>query len=452
MRTLSFALLAFTLAAAASCSDDDKTTPPVQSASGVFPAQAFLGRKLRVEISGDNTSWADGATVSMGDGITVDAVTVSSPTAIFADITVADTAAEGTNDVTVTDGGESVVLTKAFRLVSPIEFTTQGTIAQGSIATFTIKNRDLENLFDTTSTGDGFFTPIVFTNVDVQAPPGVNVQINNVTPFDIEGFLLIDVDAAPAGGTITLKSGPTGEQISSPAGAPLAVMARTPVVLTAGTPAMGMIANPFDSALYSFAPSATPAFVHLTVTNPDATVNLAVLPASGHFADLLTAAAPFDDIAKTGSYYLIPYDLSGNAGYQFTLRATATTLAPVADTEPGNNTSTGATAGTAATLVDSATLAADDDQDWFKITVPAGKKIHVVTRPGDPQTDTLVDIYGPAVATQQTHLIQSNDQNYHENVTSAAVSTAGTYFVEISVSSFGLVPGQTHYDAAILLE
>src|SRR4051812_24244631 len=46
------------------------------TASAVFPSSAFIGRKLRVEIVGDATSFKDGASVSFGDGVTVGTVAV----------------------------------------------------------------------------------------------------------------------------------------------------------------------------------------------------------------------------------------------------------------------------------------------------------------------------------------------------------------------------------------
>jgi hypothetical protein len=108
------------LALVAACANNNSVTP---TANGVNPSQSFTGREIRVEVSGDATSWKDGATVSFGDGITVKSVSVASPTDLFADITVADTAALGMRDVVVTSGG-TFTLKQAFLLVSPITVTT----------------------------------------------------------------------------------------------------------------------------------------------------------------------------------------------------------------------------------------------------------------------------------------------------------------------------------------
>src|SRR5439155_20176908 len=89
------------------------TTP---SANGIFPDSGFSGRKVRVEVSGDATNFKDGTTVSFGADVTVDKVSVASPTDLFADITIADTAAVGLRDVTITQGSSNFTLAQSFEV------------------------------------------------------------------------------------------------------------------------------------------------------------------------------------------------------------------------------------------------------------------------------------------------------------------------------------------------
>lgn len=437
---------------AGACSDSYDPTP---SASGVFPAEGFIGRSVRVEVSGEETKWADGATVSFGDGVTVNNVVVASESAIFADLTIADDAALSDRDVTVTSGSEVDVLKAAFRTESPIDFTLQGQAAQGSVAQFTVTLHDFDTPFDTTSTGDGLFTPIEFTNVTLDGGPGVALQVSSVSAYSITGLALIDVDAPAMTPAIKIVSGPSGgTQVTSSLGAPVAIAPRMAMELTADTPTTGTIANPYDTSLYSLTPSGFPALAKaaISTSNPSATPGLAVLPESGHFADLLAASASIDQVVRSGKLYLIAYDLSGTSGYTYQLSNTAQTLTAAADTEPGNNTSAGATTVTAPALIDNATLPDDTDVDWFKVTVPVGKKIHVVTMPGDPGCDTLVDIYGPNNAATQFGS-ESSDSDYHEDLLSPAVTVAGTYYVKISASQAGYFdPSQSAYVGVITLE
>jgi hypothetical protein len=431
------------------CSDSYKPTP---SASGVFPAEGFTGRKVRVEISGEETKWAEGATVSFGDGITVSNVVVASESDLFADLDITTTAALADHDVTVTSGKETDTLKSAFRVTPPVEVSF-GKAAQGSITQVTITNHDVDNPFDATQTGDGLFTPITFPNIQLTAGAGVNLQVSTVTPFAITAIALIDVDAS-ASVTPQVVSGPTGGNQLTSVAAPVAITARTATALVDGTPATGMATAPYDAGLYSFTPTAFPGLLQLSLstTGPSGGTQFAVLGASGHFTDLLAAnKTNLSTLLRSGSVYVVTYDFSGDSAYSFQLGGKATTLSTTAaDTEPGNSTAAGATTVVASTLVDNATLTDDTDQDWFKIVVPAGKKIHVITAPGDAGCDTLVDIYGPTSPT--TQVIESSDADYHEDVTTDAL-TAGTYYIKISASQGGYFQATlNHYVAAVMLE
>ena len=127
------------LAAAAGCSsnsNNNNTTDAgpgiTPTASGVFPSQAFVGRQLRVEISGDATSWDSSSTPCRSAAAwTVGTVTAASATDLFADITIAQNAPVGMADVTVTAGGETFTLSKAFEIDVPGITGTAGVFAQG---------------------------------------------------------------------------------------------------------------------------------------------------------------------------------------------------------------------------------------------------------------------------------------------------------------------------------
>lgn len=234
MRNLRYLALALAIAPSLVACGGDGTDPTV---SGVFPSSAFMGRQMRVEISGDATEWT-APTVSFGDGVTVGAVTVASPTALFVDVTVAPDAAPGLRTITVTDG-DALTLNSAFDISSPIAVKLTGTIAQGSVAIIDIKNKDVANPFDTTTIGDGFFTPIQFVGIEPAGPAGVNFGINDVQAFSMSALVYMDVDAAP--GAFSFKSGLTAEEQISFTGATIDVAPRSATPITAGTPAMGSV-------------------------------------------------------------------------------------------------------------------------------------------------------------------------------------------------------------------
>ncbi len=452
MRALSLFALIVVLPLTACGSDS-----PEPSVSGVFPSSAFTGRKVRVEVSGDVTGWSTAATVNFGEGVTVDSVAVASPSALFADITIADTAALGARDVTVTDGGESLVLTAAFELESAVDVEFKGTVAQGSVASFTVTNKDLSTLFDTTAEGGDIFTPPTFTHVQLSGPPGVTLTVGNVTEFQITGTAFFDVDAAA--GPLAVHSGADGEQTVSSFG-DLAVAPRTATPLTAGTPANGNVGAPFESSLYEFTPGAAPAIVEIIAQSSDsnAAPTFALLPASGKFSELLAFGGATAQIQETtGKFYVVFFDNSGNSGYPYTLRATSATATATPETEPNNTEAQAKLATAIPFLVQTSTLSSVDDVDFVAVDIVAGqigKRIHVITGGSDPQTDTVVEVFGPAAVGPTTVSLggPSADTNFHENHVSTPITKAGRHFVKVTASQDFFVDTHDAYVVAVLVE
>ena len=458
MRNLHSIALLSALLGSAACGDDnnaDDTTTLPSSANAVIPADGFAGRTLRVQISGDNTTWDGSSTVSFGDGITVGTVTAASPTDLIAEITIAPTAAIGLRDVKVTAGGVDSTLTQAFEITSPVTTTFTGTIANGSIALFTLTNHDFDNPFDTTSTGDGFFTPLVFTNLEVAGPAGATLNVSNVAPYSASGTILLDVDAVT--GALSVKSGPSGGTIVTSPAESVTVAHRDATPLTAGTSVNATVAKALDSQLYSFGVKATTSTVvaiGATTTNANATPTVFLLPSSGKWADEVTSGANVAQVVSADTnFYAVTLDTAGVQGFQYTVAPASVALTnTLNEVEPNNSALTAQTATiptSFTTAAGAATLSDDNDQDWIKVTVPAGKKLHVISYGGDDMTDNLIDIYK---ADGTTLVIESDDSGYLDSVTTGAL-TAGTYLVKVSVSSFGLVdPAINHYELAIFAD
>jgi hypothetical protein len=431
---------------------------PDESVSGVFPSSAFLGRQVRVEISGDTTEWKEGASVNFGAGVTVQKVSVASPTALFADITVLDDAAPGLRDVTVDMGGKSLVLKEAFQLESAISLKFRGTVAQGSIATFAINNHDFDTPFDTTSTGDGFFTPIVYTGLNIQTPAGVTLSLDEVTPYSASGIAFFDLDAAA--GPLVVSSGFGDDVITSNLGTNLDVVARTATPLAANTPASGMVETSWASALFEFTPTASPSLTSLAAssTSTAAQPGIAILPSTGRFEDMLGYTGKSTMVQlQPGKLYAVYVDTTGTFGYSFNVRAGSQMLAQIAEiAEPGNDTSANAQALAAMpSLVTGAKLETIDDVDWITINVTAadvGKKIRVLTTGNDPETDTVVELFRANGTTPVAFGAASSDQGYHEDHTSPAITVAGKYWVKITASQDYFVPAHNTYAAAIWVE
>jgi hypothetical protein len=452
-------LVAFVVLTA--CGGDDGTTP---TASGVFPAEGFIGRQLRVEVSGDATNWSDSTTVSFGSDVTVGTVTVASPTDLFADITIKDTAAAGLADVTVTDGGSTFALAQAFSLKTPIDVSVVGTLAQGSVAFLSIKGHDFDTPFDATTDADGNFV-----NTSISGPDGVTFQLSSVADYDIEAVALIDVDAG-ASGALSVTSGPTEAQVVSPFG-DITIAARTAGTVTSGTPATGTLHDATGTELFQFTPGAGPAAVIASsaTDNGNANPQLIVLPGSGHFSDgflLFPTTDLFGDViragfgqieATTSPMYAIYFDNSGLSGYQFSINASSVTLTSANEVATANDTAAQAQVfANSSPLLAAATLTDDTDVDFFTFTVTAndvGKRVRVITN-GDPLTDALVEVLGGTTAANAVTLGgPSDDLDFQEDWTSDVIPAGTTkIFVKVSASQAGFFdPAHNTYEAAAFL-
>jgi hypothetical protein len=420
-----------------------------ESVSGVFPSSAFLGRTVRVQVSGDNTNWGSGTSVDFGAGITVSAVSVASPTALFADIVVADTATLGRRDIVVRGGGDTLTLTQAFELTSPINITWRGTLAQGSIASFTINNFDFFSPFDDTCTAPSFFGCLEFGNVEVDSPPGTIAVLDGVTPYTLTGQLYIDMDAAA--GPLSVLSGPAGTaQLVSPSGASVEITARTATALT-GDMATATVATPYASHVYDVTTMANDVN-RFSASSSVAAPAIYLLPESGRFTELISGGArPVAITQAAGRIYAVAVDSSGEQGFSYTIRNQPLALTPLA--EAGNNDTAGNAqqAASAAILFTGASISTVDDQDWIRFDVPSGsntRRVRVVTAPGDRFADIAVDIYAP----NDTTRIGGADNSYHENVTSNAIGTANQVYVKFWSDPSYYDPTQKNYIAAIWLE
>lgn len=434
---------------------DGTATPSI---SAVMPNMAFLDREKVVTVSGSGTNWDDTATVSFGDNITVDSLTVASPTALVAQITIGADAVLGSRDVTVTMGTDVLTYSTAFMVESPLNFNVQGTSAQGSLLLGTATGRDFETPFDTTYTGDGFFTPIEYTNIQVSALTGINASLNGVAPYALDMLLFVDVDAPAGAKDIDVLSGPAGNQVHFPTPAAFTVAERAATAITAGTAATGTVSEAYGSELFSIAGPAAGAqliTIDATSTNGDAVPAFVVLPKSGSFADMIEYTASTRIIAApTDSYYLVYWDNTGVTGYNFQIDATAIDIALGADTEPNNTIANAVAADSMPFVLKDANISTLTDEDWIKYDATSGdvgKAFHIVTMPGDAYTDTVVAAYG----SDGTTLLgtESTNGDYHEDHLSAQIPAAGTYYIRISADQTGYYqPTYTKYDALITLE
>jgi hypothetical protein len=429
----------------------DGTSDP--SVSAIVPNAAFLARKVEVTISGYGTKWAN-PTVDFGAGIKVDKIAVASPTALLVTISVDKTAAAGARDVTVTEGGSTSSYKGAFKVESPISVETVGTLAQGSILTLQVKNKDLANPFDLTTVPGGLFQPPVPVGVQGNAP-GFTFEPIEVSLYSMTVFAIVDVTAPAGPVNLSFTSGVAGPTTDFTLPSAFTIGARTAVPLSTTAPTNGTMAKAGDSQLYSITPTAGAKLFEVTATsaNPDADTFMLVFPKSGKFADVVTQGLSAKFVSDgTDPFYVVYYDRGLLSGYNYSISAPALAAAGSAAETADNNTFGNAQVASGLPFIlKNATLSNASDEDWIKVTIAAGdvgKRIRVETVAGESRTDTAIEVFQADGTTSFAAMV---DNSFHELLRTPAITAAGDYYVKISASP-EFDPKFTKYHAVIRLE
>jgi hypothetical protein len=465
---LSVFVCAALLAAVAACSGDPGPAGPAgprgepgdpamgggegetdPSVSAVFPNRVFLSRTADVSISGFGTKWTNAAKVDFGAGVTVNSVVVASSTAIVANVSVTDSAATGVRDVTVTEGTETVAYKGAFKVESALGFKVQGSLAQGSLVAVE------GTMNDPTTPLDSFTTEITVSD-------GLTAFVQGLDSYSAKLVVGVDVDAPAGAHEITVTSGfPTSYTYHYA----FNVEARTATELQSGMDTTGTIAKPFDSALFKFTPAMGLQAVSLVTVsdNPDALPGFILVPPSGKIGEFITYSDRADFLSKTGeAYYAIYWDDTGVAPQDFTMTATAKDVTVATEAMQNESAMQAQSMDPLPYFLNSATLSAKTDQDWFKFNATAAdlsQCLHVVTFAPPPTPDPN-DVDPPQFADTMVEVLQSDgttllgspssDAGYHEDHFSAPITKEGVYYVKIYWSvNYAYDPTQTAYQALI---
>jgi hypothetical protein len=422
----------------------------VASLSGVIPGDLFIGRDAELLIIGANTDWTGSVAVDLGEGITVREVMAASPTALLVKASVEPGAAPGPRDITVDDldfgGGIDVQ--------SPLALTFQGVIAQGSISVLELQNLDFEHPFDITSVGGGLFDPLRFTNVHADAGEGTSFEVDEVEPYRMRLLLLSDVLAEGGARDLDVQSGPSGEEIGFRLPGAFELVERAPIALASGEPSTGLVDAPYQSSLYSIVPADLSVVRASTFAmSLDAVPAIAVLPASGSFADVVT----FDlstTLISDQVHYLVYWDNSGASGYRFQVSASATTVAQeTAEAEPNDVRGDAVVVDVIPAVVSGSSILAKEDVDWIELELTAeqvgeGARLRAITYGDDPLTDTAVSIFR---GSEPDPLVTSDVVRLDE--VTANIAEPGIYYVRVSASTTSLYdPAHNLYSVAILLD
>ena len=196
--------------------------PSIQSVS---PASGSQGTTVSLNVTGVNTHFGSGSVVAFsGTGITLNGISVSSPTSLSASVTIAANAAVGSQNITITSGTE--VVSSTFSVVPPapaITSVSPSTGAQSTSVSMTItgQNTHFSAGSVVTFSGSGItmgaLSGITTTSLTVALTisPGASVGAQNVTVTTgsevatAAGAFTVVPLSAPVTGVITLSDGVT---------------------------------------------------------------------------------------------------------------------------------------------------------------------------------------------------------------------------------------------------
>jgi hypothetical protein len=420
--------------------------------NGITPAQAFLGHSGEVSISGNGTNWTSVPTVDFGANVTVDKVTVATPTALVVDFTVDAAAALGKRDVKVMDGATTLSLTGAFHVLSPLVLTFNGNVAQGAIGLLNVGVIDPSTPLDTTN--------IQGYPLHLQASVGTGAFAIPAYVDDYSAIfqLYIDVTAQPGPQTFDLVSGPpgvAGSDVEFPAPQAVNIAARTPTAFST-TAVNGNLAAPYDSDVYSFTPASASLTIldfSLSTTSSTAAPNLYLLPTTGKWGDMIAQGAGASaGVPTTATYvsqqttqlYAVVADTTGNPG-PYTLPGVVQTTP--ACTKAATLPDTMATAIVATSLpfvlTDGDLSHNNNGGDWVKVQMPANKTTLRIQTSNNLNTDAYVALYDDGQLP-----VNSFDGT---NVDFSTALPPGTYYVNFAYSPY-TSPSSTTYMGIIRVE
>ncbi len=426
--------------------DAGSTAPPGASISGVVPARVFLSRTSVVTLSGYATSWSDATRVDFGPGITVTSLAVASPTALQAIIVTARDTPTGLRDVVVHDRGNEQRYAGAFQVQPPVVASFEGTMAQGALAQVRLQVVDTSIPLDTTSV-TSLSGVVSYPNIALSLPSGIaNQATTSVSDFNASFVLSVDVDARPGTWDLAMTSGPAGATTEFPAPGMIPLGARDPAPIVPGQPAAGVTSEAFDSRLYEVALQA-PTIVDLAVSSTMGILNpsVALLPSSGHFADLLGFGS-LQTAVSSGPLYPVYWENSGGIG-PYDLNVVTTPVAQSVAATLADATPSGAIVVTALPfLLTDGDLSRGLGFDWVAVDAPGPVTLRLQTT-GDLQTDVRVTVYQDDGVTVVGHSI---DDGAAADGT-APLPAAGRYLILFSQGSY-FTPAHARFTAVVRVD
>ena len=254
----------------------------------IEPRVGLTGRELDVTVSVDEGGLNASAAIDFGDPkVAVSAVTLVSPTTLYAHLTIDAAATLGAHDVTITDGALSVKGTAAFNVSPPITVTlTAGSAQQGSVFSADIHSLDTANFFDANA-----------ANFTVTGSDGLaSLGNSNITPNDLSALILVPPASFVSNAQFTVQNDPSSSLSWVSAPDAVAVTAQSPTALTLPYTKTGATLAAAGDSVYESASSPGIGILNYTIDVTDANSPFlpegVVFPESGQLSDIVAVLAP----------------------------------------------------------------------------------------------------------------------------------------------------------------
>lgn len=395
-----------------------KGDPGDPSINLISPSRAFLDRTLDISIAGFATQWS-APEVDFNGNVTVNTLTVASPTGLVANVTIDGSAVIGSRDVRVTEGATSVTYSDGFSLEEPLSVSHAGSVAQGSLLLSTA------TMLDTSTPFHASLIDEAWVGLDLSFASGITHEVLDVASFGASFLTYIDVLAPATTSAVVAESG-WGTPVTSRDVDGLPIAARAPASLPMGTTTVTLGA-PFESRLYRYEAGDVSEVITL-VASSNGAASFARLPENGKWSELLEFSKEHTVLLEPHAInYFVLVDATGESGYDVDITSAVAAEDVTFEGEPNNAcfNATDTSLGNAWGYLSGA------DVDWYRIEIDvadAGKAFHIATRGHDVLVnffalDCITSIGGP-----------SSDSRVNENHLAGTIPEAGTYYVKVQSS------------------
>jgi len=195
--------------------------PSVPTIASITPNSGRQGQNLQITVAGQFTHFSQNSTqIGLGAGMAITGLTVSSPTSLVAQLSVAGNAALGVRSLTVTTGAESAALADAFTVTAGTAALTTlqpATSQQGQVLTLTVSG---EFTHFGSGTQVNFGSGVSVNNVNVLGPSSLTAQVS-INKSAIAGFRTVTVtsgsEVVSLADALTVAPGPVINATVSPA-------------------------------------------------------------------------------------------------------------------------------------------------------------------------------------------------------------------------------------------